>query len=186
MHAKHQEPHLFSSQQKLMTIAWFGLCLPLCAQAMILQRTQTLIGASVTHKAPDTLGDYELRYITASNNVSQRRPIRIDKIEATLVFQPKVEAGTALTVIWRGPGYPGDVVLLEEASEQGTWNWLFGIDVARGNPLSPCAPNLGGIYRLSDALKSSQPLRNKPFNVKTKPVYVTHIGAGAEQAGLSL
>jgi hypothetical protein len=56
-------------------------------------------------RAPDTPGEYEIRYVAAANGIvlAQRR-IRVEAVEASLTTPTSAAAGSPIEVSWTGPG----------------------------------------------------------------------------------
>lgn len=72
--------------------------------------------------APTTAGDYELWYVSGSDDsITARRPITVAAFVGTLDGPATVEAGTVFNVAWTGPDGPSDYVTIVAA---GAEKWI--------------------------------------------------------------
>ena len=108
----------------------------------------TTAGNPVSLVAPDSAGEYELRYILAEGDtVIGTRPLVIGGVTATVAGPAKVAAGARFQVKWTGPDHPRDFVTVVKA---GTPDRQYGpyAYTSKGSPLELTAPDEAGKYEI--------------------------------------
>jgi Mg-chelatase subunit ChlD len=105
-------------------------------------------GGTLEFTAPDEAGQYELRYLTASQyNTLARAAITVGAVNATLKAPAQVAAGAKFQVSWTGPNNPRDFVTLVKAgaAEKSYERYEY---TNRGPTLTLTAPDVAGDYEL--------------------------------------
>ena len=99
-------------------------------------------------RAPDRVGAYEIRYVTAQGMITlARAPLTLTLVTAALQAAPSVTAGSAFAVIWRGPGSAYDHVAMAPLGESDDLDGAVAY-VGRRSPVSLRAPLQPGDYEL--------------------------------------
>lgn len=93
--------------------------------------------------APDTAGDYAIRYIQQGNKavILATVPLKVTPISASLIVPQTVVARSEFEVRWDGPDNPRDFVALMEDDA-----WKSYSATRRGNPVTLKAPDKPGVY----------------------------------------
>ena len=106
-------------------------------------------------KMPDAPGSYELRYHMGSSGyaVVASRPIEVTDVEAAFDPLGPVDAGAQVSVVWRGPAYPGDFISIDSpgAPERDYGPYAY----TNANPALVRAPEAAGAYMVRYHLASS-------------------------------
>lgn len=97
-------------------------------------------------KAPSTVGDYELRYVRASDGeVLAREALAVVGVEIILDVPPVVEAGTRFEVAWSGSAGEGDFIAVAHrgSGPKKHLDWSY---TNLGSPATLAAPFDAGQY----------------------------------------
>lgn len=126
-------------------------------------------GDTATLRAPEAAGDYEIRYLTASEyRTLASQPIVVTGASATLDAPSEVVGGASFPVTWTGVGNKNDYVTIVEhdAGDRAYGDYAY---VRHGNPVELRAPFEPGDYELRYALGASRKiLARRPIRV-TEP-----------------
>lgn len=124
--------------------------------------------------APETPGDYELRYLTGqSYTVLARAPLKTTPVHASVKGPASIEALSTVLVSWEGPGNPQDYVIIQPVSGDSKLDGPYGY-VHRGPELRINAPSEPGEYEYryvtgqSRLVLASQAVTVTPRNVPGK------------------
>ncbi len=105
-------------------------------------------GSPLKLTAPETAGNYEVRYILrVGDTVIARQPVTVGGVTATVTAPAQVAAGARLEVSWTGPNNPGDYVAMVEASEPSNANARYAY-TSNGKTLELTAPDVPGNYEI--------------------------------------
>ncbi|HWA27971.1 MAG TPA: hypothetical protein VG734_20130 [Lacunisphaera sp.] len=106
-------------------------------------------GSPVPVIMPIMAGAAELRYMTGQGNkVLGRRPIRLVMPEVALSAPAEATVGSAMSIGWTGPGYPGDyVTVVEKTKKDGEYGDYVTVR-AGVSPINLKAPQTAGAYEL--------------------------------------
>lgn len=110
--------------------------------------TYTRQGSTLTVRAPDTPGAYELRYVMGqSDRVLARQALAVTSVSASFDVPDTLMVDTPVEIDWSGPDNPDDYVAF---AEQGTSDGSsVGYTYTRqGTPLSLRTPARPGRYEL--------------------------------------
>lgn len=101
-------------------------------------------GSPLNLLMPIMSGEAELRYVTGQGRrVLARRPIKIVAAEVKLSAPAECAPGAAVSVVWTGPGNPGDyVTIVAKGTPDGQYAAYTTTD--KGSPLSVKAPGQTG------------------------------------------
>jgi Ca-activated chloride channel family protein len=127
----------------------------------------TAAGNPALLTAPKTPGDYELRYIRASDGtVLARKQLAVVAIEITLEVPAVVDAGTRFEVEWTGTAGDGDFVSVaipgSETKKHLDWSYA-----SLGSPLTLAAPFEPGQYVVRYVSGETQKvISRQPFRVR--------------------
>ena len=104
---------------------------------------QNARGDHVELTAPDTAGDYSIRYIQQGNEdvILATVPLTVTPISASLEVPESVVARSEFQVGWEGPDNARDYVALEIDGVSATYSYT-----RRGNPVTLVAPDEPGEY----------------------------------------
>jgi hypothetical protein len=112
-------------------------------------------GNPVSIRAPDTPGDYEVRYhLAAGYTVIGTTVLRVTGVTATLESVDQAEAGAAVQVRWTGPNNPQDFISIDEPSAADRTYGPYAY-ASSGNPVTIRAPDNAGDYEVRYHLGSS-------------------------------
>jgi hypothetical protein len=102
--------------------------------------TGTTAGSPLTVQAPMDPGDAEIRYMSGQGGrVLARRPLRVTAAAVTLSAPDEAIAGSAVAVVWSGPGNAGDyITIVPRAFADG--RYARYTQTTAGSPLSVTAP----------------------------------------------
>jgi Ca-activated chloride channel family protein len=117
--------------------------------------TYTRKGSPLTVRAPDTPGDYEVRYVTGKNDkVLARAQLPVEDATANLTAPAEIGAGSPIEVSWTGPNNPDDYI---SVAEQGTDDddYINFTYTRKGSTLTVRAPDTPGAYELRYAMGQS-------------------------------
>jgi len=124
-------------------------------------------GSPLSVQAPDSPGEYEVRYLTGGNYTTlARQPVTVLEVSATLETPDEVPAGEPFQVTWTGPNNEGDYLTIVEAgAAEGTY---AGYEYTnRGSPLTLQAPEAAGQYEIRYIMgQSSRTLERRPITVR--------------------
>ncbi len=98
--------------------------------------------------APDTAGDYELRYFLGNGDkVIAARKLTVGSVAASVNAPAKVAAGAKFKVTWKGPGNPLDFVTIVKAgaAERQYGPYAYA---SKGTTLELTAPDQPGSYEV--------------------------------------
>ncbi len=124
----------------------------------------TTIGNPAILTAPIKLGDYEIRYVRATDGeVLARRPLAVVAVEITLEVPRVVEAGTRFEVRWSGTSGEGDFIAVANArsTPKQHLDWSY---TNLGSPVTLAAPFEAGRYviryisGMTDEIVAHQPI----------------------------
>jgi hypothetical protein len=106
-------------------------------------------GSPLALRAPDTAGEYEVRYLlgSAGYRTLGRRPVTVTGTEASLDAPQAVAAGAPLEVAWTGPDNKRDFITIVAAGAADRSYEAYAY-TARGNPLPLNAPEIAGDYEI--------------------------------------
>jgi Ca-activated chloride channel family protein len=127
---------------------------------------QTRNGSPVKLRAPDALGEHEVRYIQGgSKRILASAPVRLTAIEATLDAPDSVPAGSEIEVAWTGPGNRGDyITIVERGAPEGTFNRYR--DARDGKSVRFQVPDAVGDYELRYVVgQSKRTLASRPVTL---------------------
>jgi Ca-activated chloride channel family protein len=127
---------------------------------------QTRNGSPVMLRAPDALGEHEVRYIQGgSKRILASAPVRLSAIEATLDARDSVPAGSEIEVAWTGPANRGDyITIVERGAPEGTFNRYR--DARDGKPVRFQVPDAVGDYELRYVVgQSKRTLASRPVTL---------------------
>lgn len=124
--------------------------------------------------APETAGDYEVRYVTGGERLTlASAPIRVISVKASLTFTPEVEAGSELEIAWTGPDNRGDFITIVEAGakprDYGRYRYT-----SLGSPVRIQVPEVPGSYEIRYLTAreyrtlAAEPLQIKSVNASLK------------------
>ena len=118
--------------------------------------TYTSYGSPLKLKAPDTPGDYEIRYVlNQSKKVLTRTAIKVTKVTAQVNAPATVKAGAKFQVTWQGPNYGGDYVTIVPAGAKDS-EYLDYSYTSKGSPATLKAPVKPGKYEVRYILNQSR------------------------------
>ncbi|MEJ2189951.1 MAG: hypothetical protein P8Y93_11195, partial [Acidobacteriota bacterium] len=127
----------------------------------------TTVGPSVSLRAPDREGRYELRYVRSSDGeVLTREEIAVVAAAVSLEAPKKVDAGSRFTVTWSGTSSEGDFVALAPEGSKPRRHLDFAF-TSQGHTLSLAAPFKPGRYEVRYISASGgQVLARVPLRVR--------------------
>src|SRR6185295_3078170 len=102
----------------------------------------------LTLTAPDTPGEYELRYSTGQDYLTlARQPVTVTAIQGSLTGPATVVAGDPFKVTWKGPDNPRNFITIvaKGAKEGSSGAYAYTVKV---NPVTIIAPLAAGDYEL--------------------------------------
>ena len=121
-------------------------------------------GTTLQVKTPDTVGVFEIRYVSGQSNATlARRPIMLTAPTLSLSAVETAIAGASIEVIWEGPNNELDfVTIVETGAAIGSYK---GYSYTRdGSPAQFATPDVPGSYELryvsgqSNATLASRPI----------------------------
>ena len=116
----------------------------------------TSYGSPLKLKAPDTPGDYEIRYIlNQSKKVLTRTSIKVTKVSAQVDAPATVKAGAKFQVNWQGPNYQSDYITIVPAGAKDSV-YLSYFYTSKGSPATLKAPVTPGKYEVRYILNQSR------------------------------
>lgn len=123
-------------------------------------------GSPLKLPAPETPGDYEVRYLTGGQNSTlASAAITVGSVSASLNAPVQAQAGTLIEVRWQGPNNPQDyITIVPKGANEGSWkNYSY---TSQGNPLKLRMPNIAGEYEIRYAMgRSYRTLASTPIQV---------------------
>jgi len=127
---------------------------------------RTTRGSPVTIRAPDGVGNYELRYVVGqSSRTLHSQPIQLVAATASFDAPSQAGAGASIEVAWTGPDNHNDYITIVEAgAPEGTYNHYER--TTRGSPVTIRAPDAVGNYELRYVIgQSSRTLHSQPLTL---------------------
>ena len=117
--------------------------------------------------APDTAGDYAIRYIQQGNEdvILATVPLKVTPVSASLVVPETVVARSEFQVRWDGPDNPRDFVGLKKDDI-----WKSYSATRRGNPVTLKAPDEPGVYPVAYMMDKRE-LARETITVTPAPRY---------------
>ncbi len=116
----------------------------------------TSYGSPLKLKAPDTPGDYEIRYIlNQSRTILAKTVIKVTKVEAHVTAPATVKARAAFQVNWQGPNYQSDYITIVPAGAKDSEYQSYAY-TSKGSPASLKAPAKPGKYEVRYILNQSR------------------------------
>lgn len=110
---------------------------------------RTYRGNPAEMKAPETPGEYELRYVLAqSGRVLAVLPVQVGAGAVTLALVGPARVGQPIVVQWAGPGRYEDMIEILPASGEAAVKALRSARASQGNPATLSAPPTPGLYQL--------------------------------------
>ena len=108
----------------------------------------TASGPTLTLTAPDTAGEYELRYATGQDYLTlARAPVTVTSIQGSLTGPAAVVAGDSFKVTWKGPDNPRNfITIVAKDAKEGSYGAYAYTD--KNNPVGIVAPLVAGDYEL--------------------------------------
>ncbi len=106
-------------------------------------------GSPTIVRAPQEVGEYELRYVIGSDNstlASVFFQVVVVQATASLEAPAQVVGGTYFDVSWSGPDGEGDYIVIVKAGASG--NFGYRAATRKGSPASVGAPGDPGAYEL--------------------------------------
>jgi hypothetical protein len=123
-------------------------------------------GTPVKLQAPDSPGDYEIRYLTGQSRKSlTERPLKVVAVSASIEAPSTVSAGSEIKFQWQGPDNKRDFITIVEAdADSGKYgNYVY---TSKGNPLKLRAPETAGSYEIRYLTgQSKSTLFSRPLTV---------------------
>ena len=105
-------------------------------------------GAKLELRAPDTAGQYELRYATGQTYATlARASITVTAVTASVQAAATAVASTSIDVNWKGPNNPQDYITIVPRGAKEGVSGNYGY-TAKGNPTKVLAPLSPGDYEL--------------------------------------
>jgi hypothetical protein len=106
-------------------------------------------GNPVTLIAPDAPGEYEVRYLSATNLTLARAKVMVGAVSGTLAGPAQVTAGDAFKVSWKGPDNPRNfITVVKKGAREGEYSAAYAYTEPRANPVNLFAPLEPGDYEL--------------------------------------
>ncbi|MEM7441694.1 MAG: VWA domain-containing protein [Pseudomonadota bacterium] len=127
---------------------------------------RTRAGSPVTIRAPDAVGDHEIRYVVGqSGRTLHSVPISLTQAVATFDAPSEIGAGGNVEVDWTGPDNHNDYITIVEAgSPEGTYNHYER--TRAGTPVTIRAPDGIGNYELRYVVgQSGRTLLSQPITL---------------------
>jgi hypothetical protein len=106
-------------------------------------------GRPVELRAPETAGDYEIRYLASASPYPTlaRSPLKVTAVSATLRPPARVAAGAKLVVPWEGPNNKQDfITLVKKGTPEKKYSHY--VYTERGSPATLTAPDEPGEYEV--------------------------------------
>lgn len=148
--------------------------------------TRTREGSPLTVRAPDTPGDYELRYVMSqSDRVIARRDVEVTSVSASFDVPDTLMVNTPVEISWEGPDTANDYISL---AEQGTPDddYVAYTRTREGDPLTIRTPKTPGQYELrylmgqSDRVIARKPLVVLPLQARLRAPDSVAAGMGVK------
>ncbi len=135
---------------------------------------------------PDKVGSYEIRYVFGSKRSTlARKAVTVTPVQASLVPQSEVAAGSFLKIGWKGPNNRGDYISLA-AVGAGDDKFLTYVHTLNGSPVSVQVPDEPGRYEVRYVTgQSNSVLARAQVNVTAVSAWVKppiEVAAGAKFA----
>lgn len=111
------------------------------------QYTRGQGSGSIKLTTPSEAGGYELRFLSGSTyKTLARRPLQVGDIESSLEFPASVDAGSAISISWKGPGNPRDFITIvaPEAGPREYQDYVY----TKATPVKLSAPEQPGRYEV--------------------------------------
>jgi hypothetical protein len=106
-------------------------------------------GATLTLRAPDAAGAYELRYLMGATpyRTLGRLPVTVTSTAASVAAPPSVGAGALFAVDWQGPDNARDFITIVPAGAPAREYDAY-VYTSAGNPARLAAPEVAGNYEV--------------------------------------
>ncbi len=104
-------------------------------------------GSPSRFRAPQTPGDYEIRYLIEGKQAAATLPLKIETVPVSLDVPKTVRVGERLRIAWTGPQGPNDFLVLVRRG-QNLGKQLDFAYVSAGSPTSLAAPGRPGVYEV--------------------------------------
>ena len=127
---------------------WVGVALPKARAGTHKGYAYTRSGNPAKLRAPSKPGDYELRYVNASDNsVMQRQPLKVLPPAVKLETIEGIPAGHDFEVKWTGPNTGNDYVSISLPKAKSGAHKSYAY-TRKGNPSAMRAPSKPGTYEV--------------------------------------
>ncbi len=127
---------------------------------------RTNAGNPLVLRAPDEIGEYEVRYATAGYKLLVAASFTVTDVSATLTTPAEVPGGELFAFEWTGPGRSGDYVEIAAADADTKARALSYAYTDRGSPGSLRAPLEPGPHQLRYRMgQSGRILATRPIAV---------------------
>ncbi len=127
---------------------------------------ETRDGNPLELRAPDALGEHEVRYVWGeSRRLLARSPLLLTPVTATLEAPDRAPAGGTVELRWSGPAYEGDyLTVVARGAPEGTYN---AYRLARdGSPANLTTPDAAGPHELRYVIgQSGRTLTSAPLTL---------------------
>lgn len=127
---------------------------------------RTRAGDTVTIRAPDAVGNYEIRYVVGqSGRTLHSQPISLVTVGATFDAPSEAGSGANVDVAWTGPDNHNDYITIVEAgAPEGTYNHYER--TRAGSPVTIRAPDAIGNFEIRYVVgQSSRTLASQPLTL---------------------
>ncbi|HET9865030.1 MAG TPA: VWA domain-containing protein [Steroidobacteraceae bacterium] len=106
-------------------------------------------GNPLTLTAPDAPGDYEVRYLSATNLTLARARVTVGAVSGTLDGPAQVVAGDAFKVAWKGPDNPRNfITVVKQDAREGSYSASYAYTLPKHDAVNLFAPLEPGDYEL--------------------------------------
>jgi hypothetical protein len=106
-------------------------------------------GNPLTLIAPDAPGEYEVRYLSATNLTLARAKVTVGPVSGAITGPAQVAAGDAFKVSWKGPDNPRNfITVVRKEAREGEYSAQYAYTDPRSNPVNLFAPLEPGDYEL--------------------------------------
>ncbi|HET9473278.1 MAG TPA: VWA domain-containing protein [Steroidobacteraceae bacterium] len=150
-------------------------------------------GNPLAFVAPDAPGEYEVRYLTAQENLTLARArLTVGPVTGTINGPPEAIAGETFKVSWKGPDNPRNfITAVPKGAREGEYSSSYAYTRPQANPVSLLAPLEPGDYELRYSTAESYytiaraALRVVPGKQQPGKIAVT-LAPGAKSSGAVL
>lgn len=106
-------------------------------------------GNPLTLVAPDAPGEYEVRYLSATNLTLARAKFTVGAVSGTINGPAQVTAGDAFKVSWKGPDNSRNfITVVKKEAHEGAYSSSYAYTAPKNNPVELFAPLEPGDYEL--------------------------------------